>query len=283
MGIWNPLQAIARNEGGRHIGLSALATCRGLINLVMQLQQHRGMSSAWLAGDRDFEVRMGQRRLEIERRIPELRPGFELESRELCSCFTGNDLRLFRFRWQELLERLPHFSVHENIESHNNLIGQLLGWLAAAGESRIELTAEDSLPPGLVRNFAVRLPELAECLGRARALGSSVAARGVCSPVPRVRLMFLVGRAETLLKQAADADPGGHGAGSARQQVEAMVTLVRSEILGSAGVRVDAGHYFDAASRTIDTVYAWIFHSGNALESGLGARGSRFGGLHVFG
>lgn len=275
MWTWNPWKTIGREGGRRHVGLAALATCRGLIDLLMRLQQHRGMSSAWLAGDRSFEGRMQQRRGDIESLIPQLREGFEREAEEYCPCFTGNDLRLFRFRWQELLAQLPESSVHDNIENHNRLIGQLLDWLAAAGESRIELAGEGAVRPGLVRNFAVRLPELAECLGKARALGSSVAAQGACSPVARVRLIFLVGRAEALLRQAAEVEAGVPAAMSAKQKVQAMEAMVRSEILLGAGVQVDSEHYFNVASQAIDAVFAWIGHAGETLEAALGKPGHR--------
>lgn len=273
MWTWNPWKTIGREGGRRHVGLPALATCRGLIDLVMRLQQHRGMSSARLAGDRSFEGRMQQRRGDIEGLIPQLCAGFEREAEEFCPCFTGNDLRRFRCRWQELLAQLPESSVHDNIENHNRLIGQLLDWLAAVGESRIELAGESAVRSGLVRNFAMRLPELAECLGKARALGSSVAVQGACSPVARVRLIFLVGRAEILLKRAVEADPGIAAARSAEQKVQAMAAMVRREILPGAGVRVDSEHYFNMASQAIDAVFAWIGQAGATLEAALGKPG----------
>lgn len=269
MPVLNPLSLIRRRSGGKHVGLPALATCRGLIRLLTGLQQHRGLSSGWLAGDRQFEARMLQRRQEIEALLPGLRPGVRLESEEACPCFTLNDWKLFEFKWREMVEGLAGTSIHDNIERHNQLISRLLNWLGALGESRIELPVAERLPAGVVRNFSSRLPSLAECLGQARALGSSVAAQGGCSPVARVRLTFLVGRAETLLERASAADRGNHAAEAAQRLVKAMATMVRSELLAGTGVRVSSEHYFGAASQAIDAVFAWIECSGNGVERAL--------------
>lgn len=266
MRISNLLQLLRVRSGGKHAGLPALSTCRGLIELLAGLQQHRGLSSGWLAGDANFEARMLQRRREIESLMPSLRPGLQRESEEACPCFTLNDWKLFQFRWRELVEALPQASIHDNIDRHNQLIARLLGCLAALGESRLELPLGGRLPPGVARNFASRLPALTECLGQARALGSSVAAQGGCSPVARVRLTFLVARAEALLKGAGAAEQGGDVVEAAQRLVRTMATMVRTELLAGSGVRISSEHYFDAASRAIDAVFAWIESSGAVVE-----------------
>lgn len=266
---WNPLQRLKSRRAGKHVGRAALATCRSLIQLLSGLQQHRGVSSAWLAGDKSFENRMLQRRRAIEALMPALRPGFASEAEAGCPCFTLNDWKLFEFEWREMVEKLPQSSVHHNIERHNQLIARLLDWLAAAGESRLELPAEGRLAPGMVRNFVVRLPALSECLGQARALGSSVAAQGGCSPVARVRLTFLVARAEALLDRAVAADSGKRGPEAAQRLVRAMATMVRTELLLSTGVRISSERYFDAATQAIDAVFAWIDGLGAEIEACL--------------
>lgn len=269
MATLNPLKLMRARSGGKHVGLPALATCRGLIKLLAGVQQHRGLSSGWLGGDRRFESRMLQKRHEIEALMPDLRPGLQLETAEACPCFTMNDWKLFQFKWQEMLEGLPQASIQENIDRHSRLIARLLDWLGALGESRIELPAGRQLPSGLVRNFTMRLPALTECLGQARALGSSVAAQGGCPPVARVRLSFLVSRAEALLDLANTANQGRHALEVAQSPVRAMATAVRNELLSGGKVSISPERYFETATQAIDAVFAWIESSGTQVEQAL--------------
>lgn len=181
-----------------------LDACNQLLALLEHLQQHRGMSSAWLAGDKSFAERLRGKRAAVEAIFPRLQAAILLESNKPRPCLTANEMNLFRFKWRTLVDQLATMSVEDCIAGHSQLISLLLVWLADLGEARIELPAVDRVPHGLVRNYVYRLPTLAECLGQARAIGSSVAARHHCSPVARVRLLFLLNRAESLLAQASE-------------------------------------------------------------------------------
>ena len=85
----------------------------------------------------------------------------------------------------------------------------------------------------LARIYLSRLPVLTECLGQARALGASVAARGACSAVARVRLMFLIARAEVVLGQAVTVCAGMPEGERASAAVVEMARVVRERLLVS--------------------------------------------------
>ena len=147
------------------------------------------------------------------------------------------------------------------------MIALVLNWLAALGEARLEPLTGDGEQIGRVGNYARRLPTLAECLGQARAIGSSVAARRACSPVARVRLMFLIGRAEALLEQAMQANDGGRVTQLARAAIRDLTHTVRTCMLLSDGVSVSPENYFAVATKAIDSVVAWIEQNGSQLQS----------------
>ena len=254
-----------RSDAGRSLD-ETLTACRALLALIAHFQQHRGMSSAWLAGDQGFKQRLEGKGREIEACIPSLRDIARREGERVHPCLTLNDLDLFRFNWANLHEKLPGLSVEQSIAQHSFLIEQLLHWLAALGESRVELLLDAPAARGLVRNYASRLPALTECLGQARALGMSVAARHGCSAVVRVRLMFLVARAEALLKQASEAGGEGAVADKATRGVQQMARVIRTQMLLSSGITVAAQEYFEVASGAIDHVFAWIGDSGVQLK-----------------
>lgn len=251
-----------------------LASCQVLLALTGHFQQHRGMSSAWLAGDRAFGDRLEAKAGEIEARFAALQRLANRECARSHPCLTPNELALFRHHWGQLREKLPHLSVEQSIAQHSLLIEQLLHWLAALGEARVEpLLGSDR---ALVRNYASRLPALTECLGQARAVGMSVAARQACSAVARVRLMFLIARAETLLSQAAEGGVRSARGEAAQIAVQQMARLVRTRMLVSAGVSVSADEYFATATQAVDAVFAWIADTGERLgEQFTAAAGGR--------
>lgn len=250
---------------------ATLVACRSLLALIGHFQQHRGMSSALLSGDRAFLPRLDGKAREIEALIPSLREVAREEEVRAHPCFTQNDLSLFRFHWGELREKLGELSVEQSIAQHSFLVDQLLQWLAALGESRLEVLLVDRCARGLVRNYASRLPALSECLGQARALGTSVAAKRGCSAVARVRLMFLMARAEALLHQANEVGGQGGKSDKAALAVQEMARVLRTRMLLRSGISVAAQDYFDIATAAIDSVFVLINESGTELA----AAGSR--------
>lgn len=254
---------LTRRRGAGSIAPESLASCAELLRLLNLLQQHRGLASGWLSGDASFESRMLTRRAEIDASLAALSPLLRHEEKQPRPCMTGNELVLFRHHWRTLTDSLASGGVEQSIAGHSRMIASVLDWLAAFGEARIDLVAAKALPPGIARNYTQRLPALAECLGQARALGSSVAVRKGCPPVTRVRLMFLVSRAETLLEQA-----GNGGEANARRAIETvrrLVQTIRSGMLAPSGVSLPADTYFAEATQAIDAVYAWAADCGEDI------------------
>lgn len=272
---WWKLRHKTRVVAGKALD-ETLSGCRTMLALVGHFQQHRGMSSALLSGDKAFRARLDRKAQEVEALLPALRELARLETEMPFPCLTSNQLSLFKFHWQELREKLEGLSVEQSIAQHSFLIAELLKWLAALGESRLEPAIGDS---ALVRNYLCRLPALTECLGQARALGASVAARHACSAVARVRLMFLVARAEALLSQAADSYSGLPEAERATLAVQQMARVVRTQMLLSSGITVGAEEYFQIATQAIDSVFGWIERCGRSVVGSVDQR--RGGGARL--
>ena len=247
----------------------SLRACQLLLGLVSQLQQHRGMSAAWLAGDVSFAAKRQDKADEIHAQLAALMPVARAESGTAHPCFTGHDCAIFRFNWRALLEDLAGLKPELSLARHSALISQILAWLQALGEARLMPLAGDATQRQLVRNATDSLPALAECLGQARALGASVAAQGVCSPVARVRLLFLVNRAEGLLQQA-NVDGSG---GATCAPVEKMTRTIRNDLLASR-VEIGAKAYFSLATSAVDSVFDWAGRSSQQLSVSLGLSGS---------
>lgn len=247
--------------------LAALEGVGRLTELVAHLQQHRGMSGAWLAGDASFATRLPAKQAAVEDTLRSLLGDAEREEGERLPCFTAQDIEALRGRWRQLVETLKRLSPDESFQHHCRLLGTVLGWLAALGEARIAQAAGGLLPAAAVCKLVGDLPALAECLGQARALGSAVAARGRCAPVARVRLHFLVSRATELLTRAGQGAASGH----ARQPAEAFLQALRERVLLTESVGIDAAACFRLGTEAVDAVYAWLAQEREALERALRA------------
>lgn len=245
-----------------------LANCNSLLILLGVLQQHRGLSCTWLAGgqqDRDFRARLDVCGRRVEEVLVQMCDVIRIENEQYTPCVTANDWALFKHHWKDVREILPTLSVEQTIARHSQLLRKILGWLAAIGESRIEPLAIQhqfrvGTSVGAARNFVDRLPQLTECLGQIRAIGCSVAAQERCSQVARVRLLFLVARAETLLNQAAAVHGNASVALNTQKAIKEMAATVRTRMLFSGGVVVKAEEFFVISSKAIDLVFEMDSH-----------------------
>lgn len=252
----------------------SLAASAGIVLLVQNVQQHRGMSGAWLAGDKSFGAKLPQKQAVIERMFESLELAARTESTEAYPCFRIADLRVLHGQWQSLAAGLSASTPEKSFQDHCQIVAKLLDWLRTLGEARIEQPSGTSATGPAVRNFSFRLPTLAECLGQARALSSAAAARGQVAPVARVRLVFLLSRAESLLGNALGASKGA----STPEQDEAMVAVqtfvrtMRDRLLGAGGVSIPAAECFALATQAVDGVFAWQDLERRRIAVALGAR-----------
>ena len=240
----------------------SLTACQALLAMISGIQQHRGLSSAWLAGDNSFRPRLTVLENDIAQRLPELQAAIRNEARQPAPCLTGNALALFSHHWRNLCERLGELSIEQSVAQHTMMIEMLLKWLQALGEARIEPVVADAARPQ-VRDYLTRLPAITECLGQARALGMSVSTRQGCPAVARVRLMFLVSRAESLFKQVSDH---GRQATEATAAFQHMARIIRTQMLQASGITISPQAYFSLSTAAIDAVFAWIDHSVQGLR-----------------
>ena len=249
----------------------ALTASAGIVQLVQNVQQHRGMSGAWLAGDKAFGAKLPDKQATIERLFDQLDLAARSESTEAYPCFRIAELRTLQGQWETLTTGLAASTPEKSFQEHCQIVAKLLDWLRALGEARIDQPGGQSPTGPAVRNFSFCLPTLAECLGQARALSSAAAARGQVAPVARVRLVFLLSRAESLL---ASASRGGAATeqDQAAQAVQSFIHTLRERLLGPSGVHIPAAECFALATQAVDAVFAWQELERRRIAVSLGVR-----------
>jgi methyl-accepting chemotaxis protein len=167
-----------------------------LRRLLEHMQQHRGMSSAYLAGDASFGPRLADKQREITQALAQAR-AVDARYPQL-----GLSARLERLvaAWTEVAAQATQGSGAQSVARHTACIAQLLGLMSDAADASA-LTLDPELDTYYVMDAVVtRLPAMTESLGQARALGSAVAARQAASVEERARLSGLHGAVRNALQ-----------------------------------------------------------------------------------
>lgn len=237
-----------------------------LLKLIMNIQQHRGMATAMLNGDSSFAPRQQQKRQEIDlllQRLQTLPGDFQRRSED----FDRSDLENLLQQWQALIQTLPTLSAFESMTRHTAIIGTLLSWLRAVGESCLNTPAAATGIPVdlLVATFVERLPVLAETLGQARALGTGLLAAGTPNAVGRVQMGYLCQRIEKLqqdtglaLKTHRVDGELQYGYTKVDAAVQDMLVAIRDGVQESGKSPMNSGDYFRVATTAIDSVFNLI-------------------------
>lgn len=228
-----------------------------LKQLQMDLQQHRGMINALLSGDRSFAAKVRQKQDSIDRDMGTL----DAVSRH--SPLTARRWEAVRSQWDDLRANAAALAAEDSFARHSLLIREILRCMGDVAE-RTQLGGMHPLDPTLVSVLWSELPAAAECIGQARGMGASVAAKGYCSSDSRIKLGFLEERIrETMSKVSTDL---GHthqqlatGMSQRWQEASAVVgnflNLLESSLLNAEHPALDAEHYFATATQALAAVF----------------------------
>lgn len=261
----------------RHV--FGLRWCGLLLELVLRLQQHRGMASAMLSGDASFRPSLRQKRAEIERLFLALSvlPANIDRSVENIAL---HELPELRQRWTGLCAELDSLTPFTSMTRHTAVIGSLLFALRNIGEICLSgrIARHDARIDMVVPVFVDRLPALSEALGQIRALGAGVTAAGCASAEDRVRLSYLIHRINELLGRSESAlahagllklPEAASGFVCTRARVSLLLDMVCRDLLEPERVRVSPQSYFNTASTAIDSVFALVAVLQQQLAFGL--------------
>jgi len=254
--------AFAVNSKSRRNGLSfqrdGISINRLAKQLLLDMQQHRGMASALLNGDKSFAMKLETKQADIERDIAALEAR---RNQELIMDKRWDDILT---GWQSLRKQVLTLTPEESFRQHVALV-RLIVYLMGDVAERSQIVGQHSIDAALVNTLWSKLPIAAEGLGQARALGAGAAAKGVCNGVTRTRLRFLLGRVGETVKAVsddlarADATQAAnmmHAWQSSAQSVNVFLTLLEEKIINTEKPLINAEQYFSAATQTIDTLFA---------------------------
>ncbi len=256
--------------------LEGICVNRLVKQLLLDLQQHRGMVNAFLSGDGSFKKKIEQKQTAIGQDIALIDA---LHVKRLMTEKRWEDLRN---AWQALRTEALALPAEEGFRRHSELIRAVLYSMGDIAE-RSQIVDRSVADFALVDALWSKLPAVAECLGQARGMGASVAAKGYCSSVTRIKLRFLEERIrETMMLVNNDlvhaditqAVPFTRAWKETHTAIHEFLTLLNEKVIGAERPTIDAEHYFNVGTKAMDAVFHAFDQASAALESvlvGMGA------------
>lgn len=239
--------------------------------LLLDLQQHRGMVNAFLSGDNSFKPKIEQKQAAIGQDIAALNAfrGQGLMTEKRWEGIVGD--------WQSLRTGCLAMPAEDSFRRHSELIRAILYSIGDIAE-RSQIIDRCAADFALVDALWSKIPAVAEGLGQARGLGSSVAAKGYCSSVARIKLRFLEERVREVMglvsNDLAHADLAQAASfvqiwKETQVSVQEFLALLDEKLIGTERPTIDAEHYFNAGTKALDAVFRAFDQTSTALENSL--------------
>ncbi|MDR7562464.1 MAG: methyl-accepting chemotaxis protein [Armatimonadota bacterium] len=251
--------------------------------LFQQVALHRGLSVQQLSG-RDVAHKLAQAREGVERTLEALAA---LDRRYGGQLRTTEALGRIREEWNRIVSDLPRLGADESFERHSALVRRILDLIYHVGAtSGITL---DPHADGLYLGNAVLepLPEAIEAMGKLRARGAGILARGQASPEERAELQGWVEAVQTnqahferQLGLAQQASARIRSAlepklGPAREQLEGYLRAAEDRIARANAFTLTPDEYFAQATQAMDAQFELLREATRVLREVLQARAAQ--------
>ncbi|AMK76208.1 MULTISPECIES: methyl-accepting chemotaxis protein [Methylomonas] len=232
--------------------------------VIEHIQQHRGMTNAFRNGATHFKERIENKREEIDGYFATLE---KVDSELRDTLQTDGIFAKLNQQWNNIKTQSADQELSAAIAAHNQLIADSLKLLNhISNSSGIILDPKlDSFHMGFL--LTSDLPELIEIMGQTRALASGIAAKGNSTPQMLTKLLILIANIEThahkvdeSLEVAFSENPevarNLRGTNETHQKaLQAMLDLLRQQMIESGTISVDSSTVFDTATQAITQSY----------------------------
>lgn len=258
-------------------GMQYMRTTRLLVD---HLQQHRGMSSAYLSGDASFKEKLQQKQGQINEVLQQLE-ALEAQHHLLAGEKQWPD---WLKKWQQLRQNLEGLRPQASIAQHTELIKEVL-YINVHLAARSYLTIDPDVSANYLYNvIQQQLMPGVEKMGQLRAKGSGVAARKALTAEERVDLTVLAGSIRSTLQDASQSLGIAFGndakiqaaltsvAAQSTKGTEQYLKVLEQQLLQATVIQIKPADYFAVATQAIDANYALYDAGANLLAEVLAER-----------
>jgi len=231
---------------------------------MQHIQQHRGMTAAYVNGATEFKSRIISKRQDVDKYLAQLQ---KLEN-ELGDALKlkGTTKQLIQ-QWQNIKANSMSQKANVTIQNHSKLIANILNLIVTISDNS-GITLDPKLDTYYMGLALVNiLPNLMENMGQARAVGSSIAAKGKFTQNTFVRLSILVNNINTYANQLKSSMASAVGANNGIRQdlgsmiegnnkaVEEMKNLLIKDLLEPEKITIASNKVFNTATHAINGSY----------------------------
>ena len=228
------------------------------------IQQHRGMTAAYLNGASEFKSRIMSKRRDVDKYLAQLQQT-ENELGEVLQT-KGSTGKLVR-QWETIKANSLNQKASEAIKAHSKLVADILTLMVKVADNS-EITLDPKLDSYYVGAALVSsLPNLMENMGQARAVGSSIAAKGEFSQESYVKISVLLSNINNYATQlaaglaAAVAENDvikrdlGRMIEANNKAVSEMKHLLQDELIKPEKITISSDKVFNTATHAINGSY----------------------------
>ncbi len=245
-------------------GLQYLVVVRPLYE---HMAQTRGMTNAYLNGKIAFKSRIEAKRAVLVQELEAL----QQETAKLDAILkVAEPARKIRDDWQALMEKAFEMPADEAFAAHTKIIGQVLKLMSHVLETSGLLLDPELESHFLMDAVGVRIPVLVENMGKARGLGSGIAAKGRFTPETYLELSSFI----QVIDSARDVmEHSYHMVFSAsdelknrlqkvgdraRKATRLFLDTTYGKLLSSQQIDIDAAAYFQLGTEAISANLALV-------------------------
>ncbi len=246
----------------KQIGLTYIASIR---QPVEHIQQHRGMTAAYLGGSTEFRDRILQKRKIIDKKLAELKT---LDNKFGSQFGTAGTINKLMQQWDSIKATTMKMNTAGAIKMHSVMIASMLNLMGQiADRSKISMSPEiDS--KYISDAIVTQLPQVLENMGQARAVGSGVAAKGrFPGQKTYVKLAVLSHNITNLSKNLSKgleiafdknntlAKELGAQVKDNHRAINEIQTLLNKKLLNTDTISIDSKTVFNTATQAISGSY----------------------------
>ena len=234
-----------------------------LKNLIADIQQHRGMTNAFLSGDQSFKEELALKKSQIELKIEQLDA---VDQKLGATLKTEQKWNEIKDMWNTFQKNANQLSVNETLEEHTEIIAKLLEFMNHIGNTS-NLYLDTGLKNYHLTESYMNIPMMTEKIGQTRAYGSGYLAKETMTVDERTKLFvlsILISSTlediknsvntilsenvpnETLIKANLEKTVS---------ETEIFLDVLNKNVLYAEENNISPNHYFLLASRAIDSAF----------------------------
>ncbi|WP_281889294.1 methyl-accepting chemotaxis protein [Paenibacillus sp. YYML68] len=247
----------------------------GLLKVMLQFQQHRGLANGYLNGDPSLETAMKEKASQADEAIKQMET---LEAELGAQLDTTAGWLAVKDKWMKLRDGTASMTAAQSFEVHSGLVDDTIHLIKHAADMS-NLTLDPDLDSYYLMDLTVNnLPTLMEKLGQARGKGTGIAASQKLTPEQKLELLIFTDSIRTnsadVNKKAgivfkhnasirADLHPLATGTVGAADE---FVKTLDTKLLNAETINIAPAELFEQGTKAIEGTSAMYVKSAEKLD-----------------